>query len=105
LTGTTGHNVGQQRIATLQIANAVRRARAELKRQIAQGSVSVLEVLRDPPSAVDRCSVRELLMSQRHWGRSKTRKLLAHTEISEAKLVGDLTERQRQLLATQLEEI
>jgi hypothetical protein len=105
VTGTTDHDVGQQRIAALRIANAVRRARAELKRQIAQGSVSVLEVLRDPPSAADRCSVKELLMSQRHWGRSKTKRLLAHTEISEAKLVGDLTARQRQLLAAQLEAI
>jgi hypothetical protein len=105
VTGTTEHDVGQQRIAALQMANAVRRARAELNREIAQGSVSVLDVLHDPPSAADRCSVRELLMSQRHCGRSKTRRLLAHTEISEAKLVGDLTARQRQLLAVQLEAI
>ena len=42
-------------------------------------------------------------MSQRHWGRSKTKRLLAHTEISEAKLIGELTRRQRQLLASQLE--
>jgi hypothetical protein len=55
VTGTTGQDVRQQRIAALEIANAVRREKAQLK-----------------------------------------------GEIAETKLVGELTERQRELLADQL---
>jgi hypothetical protein len=102
VTGTTGQDVRQQRIAALEMANAVRREKAELKREIARGDVSLRELLRAPTPAADRCSVRELLMSQRHWGRSKTRKLLGRSEIAETKLVGELTERQRELLADRL---
>ena len=44
----------------------------------------------------------ELLISQRRWGSARCRKFLERNQISEMKLIGDLTERQRRLLALQL---
>jgi hypothetical protein len=92
-----------QRLAALRLANSVRQARAELKRQVASGAVLVVDILLDPPPAVERCTVGELLMTQRHWGPNKCRKLLASIKISETKQIAALTERQRELVATQVE--
>jgi hypothetical protein len=91
-----------QRLRALEQANAVRLARAELKRRIAEGDVSAAEVILECPDAVRRWTVGELLASQRRWGNTRCRKFLELSGISEIKLLGSLTERQRRLLATQL---
>lgn len=91
-----------QRIRALERANAVRLARAELKRQIAQGRLSAAEVILEPPPEAMSWSVGELLMSQRRWGSNRTRKLLWSLQISETRHLGMLTERQRLLLADRL---
>jgi hypothetical protein len=94
---------GPQRLRALARANEVRLARAELKRRIALGEVSAAEVILACPQAASSWSVGELLMSQRRWGITRCRKFLARNQISEIKKVGALTERQRHLLATQLD--
>lgn len=91
-----------QRLRALEHANAVRLARAELKRRIAVGDVSAAEVILACPESVQRWSVGELLTSQRRWGSQRCRKFLERNGISEIKLLGSLTERQRRLLAAQL---
>jgi hypothetical protein len=92
-----------QRLRALERANAVRLARAELKRRIAEGEVSAAEViLACPPEAVS-WSVAELLMSQRRWGGTKCRKFLSRHQIVETKSIGALTDRQRQILAAGLQ--
>ncbi len=91
-----------QRLRALEHANAVRLARAELKRRIAEGDVSAAEVILACPESVQRWTVGELLTSQRRWGSKRCRKFLERNGISEIKLLGSLTERQRRLLATQL---
>jgi hypothetical protein len=91
------------RLAALRRANDVRRARAEVKRKVAQGTLSAVDVLLDPPAAADGCSVAELLMSQRLWGRAKSTRLLSRNRIDEHKAIRDLTERQRRVLADELE--
>lgn len=91
-----------QRMRALERANAVRLARAELKRQIAQGHLSAAEVILEVPSEAMSWSVGELLMSQRRWGSNRTRKLLSGLQISETRHLGALTERQRRLLADRL---
>lgn len=93
---------GRQRMRALERANAVRLARAELKRQIAQGHVSAAEVILRLPAEAESWPVGELLMSQRRWGTNRTRKLLSGLQISEMRPLRLLTERQRRLLATQL---
>jgi len=100
--GSDEDDVAVQRLAALRLANDVRRARAALKRDIATGTVSMAELLDHPRPPADRCSVIELLMCQRGWGRRRAARLLAADTIGEAKLLGDLTERQRQLLTARL---
>jgi len=92
-----------QRMRALERANAVRLARAELKRRIAEGEASAADVLLNPPTEALSWAIGELLMSQRRWGSTKCRKFLSRYHISETKALGGLTERQRRLLADQLE--
>ncbi len=92
-----------QRLRALERANQVRLARAELKRRIAEGDVSAAEIILACPREANSWSVRELLMSQRRWGSKRCRKFLERNEIGELKCVGALTERQKQLLAVQLD--
>jgi hypothetical protein len=92
-----------QRLQALARANKVRLARAELKRRIADGGVSAADVILDCPEEAASWSVGELLMSQRRWGINRCRKFLARNQISEIKAIGKLTERQRNLLAAQLQ--
>jgi hypothetical protein len=91
-----------QRMRALERANAVRLARAELKRRIAHGHLSAAEVILQLPAEATTWPVGELLMSQRRWGSNRTRKLLSGLQISEMRHLGMLTERQRRVLAAQL---
>jgi hypothetical protein len=91
-----------QRLRALEQANAVRLARAELKRRIADGEVSAADVILSCPDAAQRWTVGELLVSQRRWGTTRCRKFLERNNISEIKQIGALTERQRRMLAAQL---
>jgi hypothetical protein len=93
-----------QRLQALERANEIRLARAELKRRIAEGEVSVAAVLLAPPFEAGSWAIGDLLMSQRRWGSSRCRKFLFRNHITETKPVSGLTERQRRLLASQLEE-
>jgi hypothetical protein len=92
----------RQRLLALQRANEIRSARAELKRRIGTGQLSAAEVILDCPVEASRWPVAELLASQGHWGKATARKFLARTQISELKPIGELTQRQRHLLAGQL---
>jgi hypothetical protein len=94
---------GPQRLRALERANEVRLARAELKRRIAGGDVSAAEIILACPQEANSWSVRELLMSQRRWGSKRCRRFLERNQINELKSVGELTQRQKQLLATQLD--
>jgi hypothetical protein len=92
-----------QRLRALERANAVRLARAELKRRIAEGEASAAEVILEPPNEALSWAIGELLMSQRRWGATKCRKFLSRFQISETKPLGALTDRQRRLIAAALE--
>ncbi|MFZ0376740.1 MAG: hypothetical protein WCD11_03730 [Solirubrobacteraceae bacterium] len=91
------------RLLALERANEIRRARAQLKRRIGAGHLSAAEVILDCPVEARSWPVAELLASQRQWGRAKCSKFLARNRISEVKPIEGLTERQRRLLAAQLE--
>jgi len=92
-----------QRLRALERANAVRLARAELKRRIAEGDACAADVILDPPDEALSWAIGELLVSQRRWGGTKCRKFLSRSHISETKTLGALTDRQRHLLAEQLD--
>jgi hypothetical protein len=92
-----------QRLRALEQANAIRLARAELKRRIALGDVSAAEIILECPDAARKWTVSELLMAQRRWGSTRCRKFLERNGVSEIKAIGALTERQRQMLARELQ--
>ena len=48
-------------------------------------------------------TVGELLRSQRRWGRTRARKFLLSLALNENRELGRLTERQRRMLAAELE--
>jgi hypothetical protein len=93
-----------QHLRALERANAVRLARAELKRRIASGDTTAAEVILDVPWEVDSMTIGDLLTSQRRWGATRCRRLLQAVPISESKTIGALTERQRHALAALLRE-
>ena len=80
----------------------MRLARAELKRQVAEGERTVAEVVLSCPSEANNMTVADLLMSQHRWGRTRCRRFLDSLEIGENKPIGTLTKRQRNLLAGRL---
>lgn len=92
-----------QRLRALERANEVRLARAELKRRIAHGNVSAAEVILLCPNEARSWSVREILMSQRSWGSTRCGKFLERNQIGERKPLGDLTDRQKHVLAGELD--
>jgi hypothetical protein len=91
-----------QHMRALARANRVRLARAELKRQVAEGETTVADVLLDCPWEAESMSISDLLMSQHRWGRTRCRRFLASIPMSETKTVGSMTERQRRALAAKL---
>ena len=91
-----------QHMRALAQANRVRLARAELKRQVAEGDTSVADVVLSCPWEAESMTISDLLMSQHRWGRTRCRRFLASIPMSETKTVGSMTERQRNALAGML---
>jgi len=93
-----------QHMRALEQANRVRLARAELKRQVADGELTVAEVVQTCPWEAESMAIAELLMSQHRWGRQRCRRFLAPIPMTETKTVGSMTDRQRDALASRLHE-
>jgi hypothetical protein len=91
-----------QHLLALERANQVRLARAELKRRVADGEISVAEVVMTCPWEADSMAIADLLMAQHRWGRTRCRRFLAALPMSETKQIGTMTERQRHALAGML---
>ena len=88
-----------QHMQALQRANEVRLARAELKRNVGVGTLSIAEVILTCPWEAASMTIAELLTSQRRWGVTRASKFLSGIGMPETKTVGSMTERQRGLLA------
>jgi hypothetical protein len=86
----------------LEQANRVRLARAELKRQVAEGELTVAEIVLECPWEAESMRIADLLTSQHRWGRTRCRRFLTGIAIPENKAIGSMTERQRRALATAL---
>ena len=91
-----------QHMRALAQANRVRLARAELKRQVAEGESTVGEIVLECPWEAESMAIADLLMSQHRWGRTRCRRFLSTIPMSETKTVGSMTDRQRRALAAQL---
>jgi hypothetical protein len=94
---------GPQHMVALRRANAVRLARAELKRRVGLGEISAGEVIMASPWEAESMSVGDLLTSQRRWGHTRCRKFLQGVPMSENKTIGSMTERQRRALTAMLD--
>jgi hypothetical protein len=86
----------------LRRANAVRLARAELKRRVAIGEISAADVILEAPWETESMTISDLLTSQRRWGHTRCRKFLQCVPMSENKTVGSMTDRQRRAVAQML---
>ena len=93
----------EQHMQALARANEVRLARAALKREVAAGNRSALDVVLDCPWEARSMCISELLSAQRRWGKARSRKLIQHAGLKETKELGSMTERQRRVLASALE--
>ena len=94
-----------QHLLALERANAVRLARAELKRRVASGELCAADVILDCPWEAESMTLADLLSSQRRWGQHSMPALPAGGPmITEAKTIGALTDRQRRDVAELLEQ-
>ena len=91
-----------QPLRALQLANRVRRARSELKGQIADGRLPAAEVILTCPSEIASMPIAQLLASQQGWGEVRSRAFLAQVAVREDKSIGSLTKRQRHFVASLL---
>lgn len=92
-----------QHLRALERANRVRLARAELKRRIAEGELTVAQVVMECPWEAESMAIADLLLSQHRWGRARCRRVLAAIPLSETKTIGSMTDRQRRALAAVLD--
>ena len=87
-----------QRMEALKRANDIRVKRAQLKKDLKSGAVSIEQILREPPEYVSTAKVFDMLMAVPKFGRVKAPRLLNQCRISQSKTVGGLSDRQRQEL-------
>jgi hypothetical protein len=91
-----------QRIDALRAANEVRALRAQLKRDLKAGRVSIGPLLLDPPPYLETAKVFDMLLALPKYGRVKATKILQSRQVSPSKTFGGLSERQRAELAERL---
>jgi len=91
-----------QRMDALARANQIRTRRAQLKRDLKSGRLSIQTLLLNPPEYVETAKVFDMLLAVPKYGRVKVNKILAHCRISPSKTIGGLSERQRSELVSLL---
>jgi hypothetical protein len=84
-----------QRMDALQRANEIRTRRAQLKRDLKAGRVSIHTLLLNPPDFLATAKVFDMLLAVPKYGRVKANKVLQQCRISPSKTIGGLSERQR----------
>jgi hypothetical protein len=93
-----------QRLEALKRANHVRSQRAALKADLKRGSVSITDVIKDPPEYLQTAKIMDVLMAAPKYGRVKAARIMEYCRVSQSKTVGGLSERQRRELVGALEE-
>ena len=79
----------------LRRANEIRSKRAELKRQLKSGEVTVQRIIQDPPDFVATAKVFDMIVAAPKYGKVKATRMLNQCRISQGKTLGGLSERQR----------
>jgi len=101
-TATAPERSLMQRMEALERANAIRSRRAQLKRDLKAGRVSIQQLLLEPPAYVETAKVFDMLLAVPKYGRVKANKILNACRISPSKTIGGLSERQRGELVAML---
>src|SRR6202040_2849421 len=91
-----------QRMDALARANEIRIKRAQLKRDLKSGRLSIHSLLFSPPEFVETAKVFDMLLAVPKYGRVKVNKILAQCRIAPSKTIGGLSERQRRELISLL---
>jgi hypothetical protein len=86
----------------LQRANVIRTRRAQLKKDLKAGRVSIHTLLNEPPEYVETAKVFDMLLAVPKYGRVKVNKVLQLCRISPSKTIGGLSQRQRTELVSML---
>jgi hypothetical protein len=92
----------QQRMDALQRANQIRTRRAQLKRDLKAGRVSIYDLLLEPPEWIETAKVFDMMLAVPKYGRVKVNKILVGCRISPSKTIGGLSQRQRTELVSML---
>jgi hypothetical protein len=85
----------QQRLQALAKANDIRVAHAQLKKELARGTVQITGILTQPPDYTANLQLSKLLRAVPGYGRARVARILAKTCISESTWLAGLTYRQR----------
>lgn len=91
-----------QHMKALDRANYIRLGRAEIKRDIAAGRASAIDVLEATPEVCETMTLWELLRAMPRWGTIRTRKFLWNVRLPERKRLITLTSRQKRVLIDDL---
>ena len=83
-----------QHMQSLERATEIRNARGILKRRVANGELTVVDVLKDTPRCAATMTLYDLLRAQRQWGPYRAAMFLEDADLREDKKVGELTQRQ-----------
>lgn len=84
-----------QRMEALQRANEIRSKRAQLKKELKDGKLSIDAVISAPPEFLQTAKVMDLLMAVPRCGKVRATRYLNHCRIAQGKTIGGLTQRQR----------
>jgi hypothetical protein len=84
-----------QRMVALTKANEIRTARAQLKRDLKAGRISIQKLIMDPPEYLETAKVFDMMLAVPKYGRVKVNKILQTCRISPSKTIGGLSDRQR----------
>jgi len=93
--------VNHQPLDALAVANEARLAQVAVRRAVTSGDLGLADALTHPDA--QRMTVVRLLCAQRGWGHVRASKALSEVGVSQSRRVGELTDRQRQVLADHVE--
>lgn len=88
----------EQRMAALEKAKAARRLRAELKRDLADGTLSIEDVIEGESDIAQQMRVTQLLTALPKIGAVKAEEIMAELNISPSRRVRGLGVRQKRAL-------
>ncbi len=92
-----------QRNDALVIANRIRLNRAQVKRDLKTGKVSIVNLLEDPPESIYTMPVWELIKAIPYVGVSRISRMTKSCTVSQRRTIGNLTDREHaELLETLL---